>query len=267
MKLYRHYLTKNNCYKLARKATQKGILVHDTGAGNKKLARYIDNVELFGVNKYGNHWNQAKPSGKNVCVHAFIGEDKNGNVCTCETLPYEYSCFGCGSGTKGSYNYDPSSHIQFEICDDGYKSKDYFDKAFKEAVEYCAYLCKKFNFDPMKDIVSHKESHDLGYGSNHGDCDGWLKKFGYTMNDFRQWVYNEMYPAKQEPIAYTSLRFPACKYTGVSIAAALVSIGVNGSLANRRKIAKANGIKLYVGTTNQNIQMLNLLKTGKLIKP
>lgn len=55
MKLCRRYLTKNNCFIKAKKATQKGILVHDTGAGNKKLSRYIDNEEDFGVNKYGNH--------------------------------------------------------------------------------------------------------------------------------------------------------------------------------------------------------------------
>lgn len=128
MKLCRWYLTKNNCYIAAKKATQKGILVHDTGAGNKKLSRYIDNEKDFGVNKYGNHWNQPKPNGINVCVHAFIGEDKNGNVCTCETLPYEYSGWGCGAGTKGSYNYDPNAHIQFEICDDGYNDNVVYDR-------------------------------------------------------------------------------------------------------------------------------------------
>jgi len=59
------------------------------------------------------------------------------------------------------------------------------------------------------------------------------------------------------------------KYTGnsVSIVTALKSIGATNTFAYRSKIAKANNIKLYVGTAKQNTQMLSLLKQGKLIKP
>lgn len=59
------------------------------------------------------------------------------------------------------------------------------------------------------------------------------------------------------------------KYTGntVSIVTALNAIGATSSFAYRSKIAKANNIKLYVGTAAQNTKMLNLLKQGKLIKP
>lgn len=47
---------------------------------------------------------------------------------------------------------------------------------------------------------------------------------------------------------------------------ALNAVGVNSSYANRKKIAKANGIKLYVGSAKQNTKMLDLLKKGKLVK-
>ena len=59
------------------------------------------------------------------------------------------------------------------------------------------------------------------------------------------------------------------KYTGntVSIVAALNAIGVTSTYAYRGKIAKKNGIKMYVGTASQNTTMLNLLKNGKLLKP
>lgn len=58
------------------------------------------------------------------------------------------------------------------------------------------------------------------------------------------------------------------KYTGTSgsIVVALKSIGVDSSFSYRKKIAKANGIKLYVGSSKQNIELLTKLKTGKLIK-
>lgn len=57
---------------------------------------------------------------------------------------------------------------------------------------------------------------------------------------------------------------PKKQYT--SFVKALESIKVNSSLKNRFKIAKANGIKLYVGSSSQNNKLNNLLYNGKLIK-
>ena len=59
------------------------------------------------------------------------------------------------------------------------------------------------------------------------------------------------------------------KYTGtsVSIIDGLKAVGEKDtSKAHRSKIAVANGIKNYTGTAAQNRTMLNLLKSGKLIK-
>lgn len=52
-----------------------------------------------------------------------------------------------------------------------------------------------------------------------------------------------------------------------SIVDALKSIGENSSFTNRGKIANANGITNYMGTSTQNNSLLTLLKEGKLIKP
>ena len=59
------------------------------------------------------------------------------------------------------------------------------------------------------------------------------------------------------------------KYTddSGSIVDALKSIGATSTFTYRKKIAKANGIKTYLGTGSQNTKLLNLLKKGKLIKP
>ena len=59
------------------------------------------------------------------------------------------------------------------------------------------------------------------------------------------------------------------KYSGksVSIVMALKSIGEASDFSYRTKIAKANGIKGYLGTAKQNTKLLSLLKNGKLIKP
>lgn len=59
------------------------------------------------------------------------------------------------------------------------------------------------------------------------------------------------------------------RYTGksTSIVDALNSIGENSTFYNRSKIARANGIKFYVGSATQNNQLVKLIKEGKLIKP
>lgn len=59
------------------------------------------------------------------------------------------------------------------------------------------------------------------------------------------------------------------KYTGdtVSIASALSNIGEDGSYEYRKKIAAVNNISNYSGTPEQNTHMLNMLKSGILIKP
>ena len=178
------YATKNDCYKKAQKMTPAGIVVHSTGANNPYLKRYVDAPDEVGVNAYGNHWNNpASVMGRSVCVHSFIGYDKNKVVKVANILPYNYCCWGVGSGSKGSYNYSPA-YIQFEMCEDGLTDKAYMEAVYKVAVEYCVYLCKKFNLS-VNNIVSHKEAHALGYGSNHGDPNNWWDRYGRTLNDFR----------------------------------------------------------------------------------
>jgi len=51
-----------------------------------------------------------------------------------------------------------------------------------------------------------------------------------------------------------------------SIVDALKSLSIDSSYYHRSKIAAANGIQCYQGTSYQNLTMLSLLKTGKLKK-
>ena len=183
------YANNNNCYKANKPLVPMGIVVHSTGANNPFLRRYVDAPKDVGSNVYGNHWNNPQPDGRNVCVHAFIGKDINGDVRVAQILPYNIAPWGCGKGRKGSYN---NTHIQFEICEDGLIDRSYFEKAFDVAIKYCAYLCKEFGLS-IESIVSHSEAHKLGFASNHGDCDHWLRKFGKTMNDFRTEVKKELF--------------------------------------------------------------------------
>ena len=188
-------LTKNDCYKANRRMKPKGIIVHSTGANNSSLKRYIgpDDGRL-GKNQYGNHWNNP---GISKCVHVMIGKDKKGAVCTYQTLPTNVCAWGVGSGSKGSYNYNPA-YLQIEILEDNLKDRKYFDKVMKEAQELCAKWCKEFNIS-VNNVISHKEANSRGYGSNHSDCDHWLSKFSKDMKWFRSEV-NKMLKNSTSPV-------------------------------------------------------------------
>ena len=204
LEIIKHYLTKNRCYKKAAKMTPKGIVVHSTGCNNKNVTRYVDMPSLGTVSS--NHWNSSS-TNLSKCVHAIIGwSSTKKKVVVVNTLPYSYKPWGCASGKNGSYN---NSHIQFEICEDAGKASDpaYFNEAYKAAVDYCAYLCKLYKLD-VSTIVSHKEAHEKGYASNHGDADSYFKVFGKTMNQFRKDVTAAMGTATKTSTTTTAPGVP-----------------------------------------------------------
>jgi hypothetical protein len=182
MNLHKLILTNNACYKAGRTITPKGIMVHSTGANNPWLKRYVGPDDgLLGKNQYNNHWNQDKPGGRQVCVHAFIGKLADGSIATYQTLPWNMRGWHCGSGSKGSGN---DTHISFEICEDSLNDAVYFNKVYTEAVELCVYLCKQYGLTE-KDIICHSEGYKLGIASNHGDVMHWFPKHGKSMDTFR----------------------------------------------------------------------------------
>ena len=183
MNLHTLLLTENECYKTARKHTVKGIMVHSTGANNPNLKRYVGPDDgLLGKNSYNNHWNQFRPGGRQVCVHAFIGKLKDGTIATYQTLPWDIAGWHSGKGSKGNANY--LGYIGFEICEDNLTDAVYFNKVYNEAIELCIYLCKKFGLTE-KDIICHCEGYKLGIASNHGDVMHWFPKHGKSMDTFR----------------------------------------------------------------------------------
>ena len=181
MEIIQCYQTTTPCYRTGTPMKPVGIVVHSTGANNPHLCRYVDCPERLGVNRYGNHWNRPEAA---TLVHGAIGLDKEGFVTVVNTLPYTMAAWGVGKGSRGSYNYDPTGHIQFEMCEDDLTDPSYFDQVMGTAVAYCAQLCREYGL-AAESIVSHKEAHAQGYASNHGDPENWMGRFGMTMEDFR----------------------------------------------------------------------------------
>ena len=61
--------------------------------------------------------------------------------------------------------------------------------------------------------------------------------------------------------------FPRTPYGGCSIVDGLKAIGSESSYNYRAAIAARNGIQGFVGSPGQNTHMLNLLKSGNLLRP
>lgn len=124
------------------------------------------------------------------------------------------------------------------------------------------------------------KSNHLHVVCGRGKCNNWVKnsKGSWVMNGTSLPPEEVMYVnenftkvvnsgslnwSKMPKVEY----FEKCSNSYTSIVDALKSINVESIFSNRKKIAIANGIENYLGTSNQNIRLLTLLKNGKLIKP
>jgi hypothetical protein len=258
----------STCYKGTEKMGVKGVLWHSTGANNPNVCRYVQPYEddpnydeliaVLGKNKYSNDWNHIY---RKAGLNAWIGKLADGSVATVQTMPWDYSPWGCGAGKHGTCN---DGWIQFEICEDSLTDKSYFEKIYKEACELTAYLCDMYDIDPyatvkhngvtVPTILCHADSYKLGLGSGHADVLHWFNKHGKTMDDVRKDVAALMTkktePVKEEPIFVAGQEvqlLPDAKYvSGKSIPAWVFKS------------------KLYVrGFSGKNIR-ISVLKSGAI---
>lgn len=192
--------SQSTCYKRTTRMDIKGVLWHSTGCNNPNLWRWMQPdddapdkdywIELLGKNTYGTDWNHIY---REAGLNCWIGKLADGTVTTVQGMPWDYKPWGCGSGNKGSCN---NGWIQFEICEDNLTSEEYFRAAYEEACQLTAYLCRKFNLDPLGTveycgvtvpvILDHATSHKLQLGGNHGDVGHWFPKYGKSIETVRE---------------------------------------------------------------------------------
>lgn len=226
MELMKSYVTKNECYQVARKITPKGLMLHSVGVPQPS-------AKVFATSVY----NQYMPNGYEVCVHAFLQSD--GKVY--QTLPWNYEGWHAGGGDKGSAN---KTHIGVEMCEpdtikytggasfkvlDAAKAKAYVKGCYETAVELFAYLCDLYDLNPLADgvIISHAEGYKRGIASGHADPEHLWKGLGmgYTMDGFRKAVKAKMGGTATEPDKPTT---PADTSTAVHYTAQVnASSGLN----------------------------------------
>lgn len=189
--IYRRLFYDSDCYRKGTRQKNIGVQVHSTGANNPWLKRYVQPDDgRIGVNKNGNSHN--RPGGT-VCAGAYIGKQADGTVAVYEALPEGMRCWLSGNGPNGNANR--IGYFGFEICEDGLKDEGYFREAvLGVAVNYTAHLCRQYEVRPDElvkgrpAVLDHSELHREGIASNHADITAWLRKFGYSMDDFRRLV-------------------------------------------------------------------------------
>ena len=77
---------------------------------------------------------------------------------------------------------------------DGSNTKAHVLATYANAVQFFAYICKKYGFNPENSnvLMSHREGHAKGIASNHGDPEHIWNKYGLTMDQFRKDVKKAM---------------------------------------------------------------------------
>lgn len=169
MNIIVRYMTKNDCYVANRKITPKGIMVHSTATPDVMAAEWYD------------RWN--KPDILK-CVHAFV-DDKEAY----QYLPWDHRGWHAGGAAN-------NTHIGFEICEPkDLNDKEYFEKAYRNAIKMCVFLCKEFNLTE-KDVLCHAEGFKKGMATNHADVLHWFPRHGKNMDTFREDLKEALKPPK-----------------------------------------------------------------------
>ena len=172
------FATKNKCYQAATPLYPRGIMLHSIGCPQPNASVMAQN------------FNQYRPNGQSVCVHAFVQRD--GTVY--QTLPWTVQAWHCG----GSAN---STHIGVEMTEPSAgmtrsEAAEQIAGTYHTAVELFAALCKQYGLDPAQDgvIIGHAEGHRRGVASNHADPELLWRTYdmGYTMDGFRRDVAEAM---------------------------------------------------------------------------
>ena len=235
MNIIKNYMTNSPLYKAGTTIKPKGAFIHSVGCPQPKASVFINTMN--------------KASAR-TGVAAFI--EPNGNVY--QTLPINFSKktaiknWHAGSGKKGSAN---AQWIGVELTEPNTikytggasfkdlnpeKTKEHVANTYKYAVEYFAYLCEGFGWDPLKDgvILSHNEGYKRGYATGHSDVEHIWSKYGYTMDQFRKDIKEKMKKNKESAKKDTSTTKKVTKHYQV-----IATDGLNireGAAVTKKKV-------------------------------
>lgn len=184
--------TKNPCYKTGKSIKVEGIILEGVGCPQSS-------ARVFAHNR-----NRENCEGK--CAHAFVDANDGAVI---QLLPWGHRGWHCGKHPRTKKNAN-DTHIGIQLCEPSqirYKKKNEIElvgdkekalnavrTTYKSAVELCAFLCEKFNLDPMTAVISRKEAYDAAIASMQASPEFVWEAVGadFTMDKLRDEVKQRM---------------------------------------------------------------------------
>lgn len=198
MKIVQQFITKNPSY-YANEVQQDYRYVDFQRYGAKGGVLHSIGCPQPSAQLIANNFNR---SNAEASVHAVLQAD--GLVV--QTMPWNYRAWHVGGAANNTHIgvemtepdciwYDKDNGYKLHILDHD-RALAHVRATYPVAVELFARLCAENGWNPLEDgvILSHKECHARGLGSNHGDPEHlWdALNTGYTMDKFRADVAEKM---------------------------------------------------------------------------
>lgn len=268
----------------AYKANQKipgnkppGLFWHSTGANNPNLTRWAGTSpaqnSVIGENKNKNSFYYST----NVCPHYSFGRGTDGKLYFAQHLDETICCWCSGSGNAATAKNNGFSgnnanflgYTQIEIGEDGLNDANYATQVYEAMVEFSVNWFKRWyngdaNAVTTRTLINHKEANKFGIGSNHGDTDHWLPKFGFTMDKLRADVKTEL--AKGAPAPSNPIPSPSPTPTPSAPSTAL-KVGDQVQVKSGAKTYTGGGLAAFVYSTTYILSELKgdraVIKTVK----
>ena len=218
---------------------QRGDILLYRGASSGHTEMYLGNNKNVGAHGTYGHPEKGDQTGKEISVADYWYDKWNG------VLRYNYT-------EPPKKNDDDNEY--FRACATSYAS----------IVEALQSIGEESSFAYRKEIAAENEiSGYSGTAEQNIQMLDMLKSGTLKRPSGEPAVIIDPPPV----VDYGETYFPACSSDFSSIVDAFASFGVDSSMANRKIIAEYNGISNYSGTAEQNIELLNRLKEGKLLNP
>lgn len=173
-----------------------------------------------------------------------------------QAIPLNRNAFHAGDGRYGTGN---RASIGIEICYSKSGGERY-RKAEENAIQLTAYLLNKFGWGVDR-VRKHQDWSGKYCPRRILDEGRWkevLNRIQAALDELQGKKKAETKPAESKNTAGQSK-----EYTGNSIVDYLKSIGMDSSFANRKKLAEQYGIKNYTGTAQQNLELLEKMRSAE----
>ena len=243
--------------KVAQSGIEFAIIRAGYGKSNvdKKFIENIVGAHTAGL-KIGIYW----------FIYALNEDDaiKNADFCARTIEPYKDIIT---MKVAADWEYDSDNYSIKNGVRQTTESRTHLVRAFLERLKSKGYeVCNYANPDYLKGKFGDLNEYPL-----------WLAKYSVSMGDYQPWMWQHSskgtVPGIKVPcdldIAFMEESVKEIEYYPIpefTLIDSLNKIGVESTYINRRRIAKNNGMPSYSGTAEENLNLLDLLNNGKLVK-